>query len=124
MDKVIIAGKEFHTLVAMTEEEQVQGLMWKPWPPPIMAFPFDSMEKRSFWMKNTISPLDIIFCQAGKIIGIYSGEPFSKDFLGPNEPSDLVIEFPAGTAKANNFSIGDSVKLSLGISSLARKFTA
>ena len=49
-------------------------------------------------MKNTISPLDIIFCNAGKVVAVMQGEPMSTKMIGPGQPSDLVVELPAGSA--------------------------
>ena len=121
-DRVIIGEKQFDALVAITAEEIETGLMYKSWPPPVMAFTFAKADIRRFWMKNTMSPLDIVFCRAGKVIGIFGGEPFSLDHIGPDEPCDLVVEFPSGTAKNNNISVGDSVKLSYSIPTLAKKF--
>ena len=72
-DKVIIGTHEFPIVVAITPEEQATGLMYKSWPPPVMAFPFGSSGIHKFWMKNTISPLDIVFCRDSKVIGIYDG---------------------------------------------------
>jgi uncharacterized membrane protein (UPF0127 family) len=39
-------------------------------------------------MKNTPSPLDILFCRSGKIIALEKGKPFSEKHFGPNEESD------------------------------------
>ena len=111
MSKVYINDKYFPTLVAITPEEHSQGLMFKPYPPPIMAFPYTRAEVRKFWMKNTICSLDIIFCKKNKIIAICAGQPLSTKLIGPNDPSDLVIEMPYGTANSNGFKIGDDVRL-------------
>lgn len=120
-DRVIIKGKRFDALMAITAEEIESGLMYKPWPPPVMAFPFAKADVRKFWMKNTTSPLDIVFCRAGKIIGIFAGTPLSLDHIGPDEPCDLVVEFPRGTVVRNNISIGDDVKLSYSVPTMARR---
>lgn len=121
-DIVIIKGKMFPTLVALTDMEQERGLMHREWPPPIMSFPFSSLEARKFWMKNTPSPLDIIFCRAGKVIDVCSGTPNCEDFIGPEEPTDLVIEMPAGTAGKFGISSGDMVSLKYSVSTLARHY--
>ena len=98
MNNEIFIGKhKFTTLVAITEKEQCDGLMNQPWPPPVMTFPYKIAEIRKFWMKATISPLDIIFCRDDKIIKICRGEPMSTQLVGPNEPSDMVVEIPYGT---------------------------
>ena len=121
-DLIIINNKSLPTLVALTEPEQETGLMYKEWPPPIMSFPFISSEIRKFWMKNTPSPLDIIFCNSGRIVGIYEGKPYSEDLFGPDVPVDLVVETPSGMVKKLCIDCGNNVKLKYSIKSLARKF--
>jgi len=108
-DVVSLKGKSFKTLVVESEQEHQTGLMWQQWPPPVMTFPYKYASYRKFWMKNTVSPLDIIFCRAGKIVGIFKGEPLSTTMVGPEEMSDLVIELPHGTAKDLGLEVGDYV---------------
>jgi uncharacterized membrane protein (UPF0127 family) len=110
-DCVYIAGKAFPTLIAVSLEEQIQGLMFRPWPPPVMCFPYKEAEVRKFWMKNTPSPLDILFCRGNRIISICRGEPLSTELIGPEEDSDLVIELPAGTVQERGIKVGDSATL-------------
>ena len=57
-------------------------------------------------MKNTPSPLDIVFCCEGKIVEIHKGEPYSTSAIGPNKSSDLVIEFPYGTMSSMEIQLG------------------
>lgn len=106
---ISLKGRVFSALVAETPTEQQTGLMWKEWPPPAMIFPYKNASMIKFWMKNTISPLDIIFCKEGKVLGIFAGQPMSTALVGPNEASDLVIELPAGTAKSIGLTAGDYV---------------
>ncbi|MDP2683504.1 MAG: DUF192 domain-containing protein [bacterium] len=108
-DKIHIGDNQFDTIVAVTDEEHATGLMYKPWPPPVMIFPYSVGDYRKFWMKNTPSPLDIIFVRAGKIVGIFKGEPMTTASVGPNEPTDMVVELPHGTAERLGISVGDSV---------------
>jgi uncharacterized protein len=111
-DTISIKGQVFETLVAITEQEQQCGLMNKSWPPPIMVFPYKKADIRRFWMKNTISPLDIIFCRDNCVVGIFKGNPCSTALIGPNELSDLVVELPAGTASQLGLRVGDYVGFS------------
>ena len=120
MDRVYIGGNAFDALVAVSTDEHMYGLMYRPWPPPVMVFPYKVAESRKFWMKNTPSPLDIIFVKAGKIIGIFKGEPFTAIGVGPSEPSDLVVELPYGTAKNINIAIGDDVRVYYSIDTLVK----
>jgi len=119
-DKLYIGDYVFDTLVAITIDEQIKGLMFKPWPPPVMVFPYKNADYRKFWMKNTPSPLDIIFVKGGRIIGIFKGEPMTTRCVGPNEPSDLVVELPYGTVDKLNISIGDDVMVSYSVSTAVR----
>jgi uncharacterized membrane protein (UPF0127 family) len=120
MDVVSIKGQVFPTLVAVTEHEQTKGLMFHKWPPPIMVFPYRTAAPRRFWMKNTVSPLDIVFCKANRVVGIFQGEPMSTKLIGPDEPSDLVVELPAGTASRLGMEIGDYVGFAPTKKTLAR----
>jgi uncharacterized membrane protein (UPF0127 family) len=62
-------------------------------------------------MKNTFSPLDIVFISNGIITDIVRGTPMSEDLVGPNSKSDMVLEFDYGTCKALQFKVGDKVSL-------------
>lgn len=100
----------FPTLFAISAEEQAIGLMEQPWPPPIMSFIYLRPTYNKFWMKNTPSPLDIVFCCDGRIQEICKGEPHSTAMISTGV-SDLVIEFPYGTISKSNIKIGHQVNL-------------
>ncbi len=121
MNYVLINGKKFAAEIAQTVEEQQRGLMTRK-EPIVMAFPYEQPKVAKFWMKNTPAPLDVIFCQGGKIVDIFRGEPYSEKRFGPTVPCDLVVEFPADTASKNGWSGGDSVELRYDIDSLAKRF--
>jgi uncharacterized membrane protein (UPF0127 family) len=103
---IYIANNIFPTLLAISEDEQQHGLMGQAWPPPIMTFVYASPRVNKFWMKNTPSPLDIIFCHRGEVSQICIGEPYSTAMIGDNKYSDLVIEFPHGTAQSSGIKLG------------------
>jgi uncharacterized membrane protein (UPF0127 family) len=119
-DVVSIKGQVFPAVVAVTESEQLRGLMFKEWPPPIMVFPYTKAGRRRFWMKNTISPLDVIFCRGNNVVGVFRGEPLSTTLFGPDEPSDLVVELPAGMADKLGVSVGDYIGFAPTEETLAR----
>lgn len=123
MNRIIINDKEYNVIYAITEEEQRTGLMWIKKPGPIMAFPFIEAKPTQFWMKNTFIPLDIVFCKQGEIIYYCKGEPLSEELIGPNIPSDLVIEFPYGTVKKEGIKLRDNVILKFSTKSLAKYFS-
>lgn len=109
-DTIIVGSHKFETLVAVTPEEQQRGLMFQEWPPPVMCFPTKRAGYPSFWMKNTPSPLDILFAHRGKIVAIAFGKPNSTELIEPKKLTDLVIELPHGTVKSLGIEVGDSVK--------------
>ena len=76
-----------------------------------MLFPFDSIGERSFWMKNCLIPLDIVFIAGNKITNISHNCPpckenHCKSYMGVG---DKVLELPGGYCSLNNISRGDSV---------------
>jgi len=101
----------FPTLLAVSMEEQARGLMFVKPPTPVMTFVYSSPQLNAFWMKDTPSPLDIVFVCNGAIIEIAYGEPYSTKRLGGWELSDLVIELPYGTTQQEKIKLGDSVEL-------------
>ena len=108
---IYVTNNIFPTLLAISMEEQSNGLMFEAWPPPVMSFIYATPQVNRFWMKNTPSPLDIVFCHNGKVTQICYGEPHSTRMLGENEYSDLVIEFPHGTVGTTGIKLGHSVGL-------------
>ena len=108
----IVQIKQYKTniSVAVTPEEQSKGLMHVKNALP-MAFPTKTPEYKKFWMRSTPSPLDIVFCINNKIIHIAGGIPNSTELVGPNQPTDLVIELPMGTMKNIGASVGDEISL-------------
>ena len=108
---IYVHNQIFPTLLAISEDEQAQGLMGREWPPPVMSFIYTEPKFNRFWMKNTPSPLDIVFCHAGKITQICHGEPYSTAMIGDYRLSDLVIEFPQGTVAAAGIKLNHDVGL-------------
>lgn len=106
---IFIEDNIFPTLLAISSDEQAKGLMFEKFPPPIMSFIYTEPQINKFWMKNTPSPLDIVFCCAGEIKQICIGEPYSTRAIGSDSPSDLVIELPFGTVNQSGIKLGHKV---------------
>lgn len=121
-DIVKINQNIFKTFVAITEEEQNTGLMWKEAPTPVMSFVFEKPDVHKFWMMNTVADLDIIFCKSGKIVEIHHGKSLSLELVGPDYPIDLVVELPYGSVKQYKIAAGDEVELKYSIATLSRKY--
>lgn len=105
-----IADMVLETYIAASMEEQMKGLMHVKPPCPNMAFPYNRPQINKFWMKDTPSPLDIVFCNDNMIVDICYGEPYSTKSIGKDIYSNLVLEFPYGTVKKFHLKIGDSVR--------------
>jgi uncharacterized membrane protein (UPF0127 family) len=110
------------TYIAESFEEQLDGLMHIT-SAENMVFPYKHTFERAFWMLKTPSPLDIIFCHAGKIVSIRKGEPNSTERI-VCDASDLVVELPYGTCKSLNITPGMSVQMIDDVSSVMEKLAA
>lgn len=106
-----INSSVFPTLLAISEDEQAHGLMGEPWPPPVMSFIYPIPKYNKFWMKNTPSPLDIVFSHNGVVTQICYGEPHSTAMIGDDRLSDLIVEFPHGTVISSGIKLGHKVGL-------------
>ena len=108
---IYIHNNVYPTLLAISMDEQAQGLMFQPWPPPVMSFIYATPGINKFWMKNTPSPLDIVFCHRGEVVQICKGEPHSTSQIGDNRLTDLIVELPHGTVAASDIKLGHKVGL-------------
>ena len=87
--------------VATTSDEHSRGLMFRTEMPDNRGklFVFPSSGLRSFWMKNTPMPLDLLFIgEDGKVRSIQPGKPFSEAPIGPPVNALFVLELKAGTS--------------------------
>jgi poly-gamma-glutamate synthesis protein (capsule biosynthesis protein) len=79
-----------------------------------MLFKFSEYKNHSFWMKNTLIPLDIIWLNENMEV-VYIGEniqPCAETMckgINPIEKSKYVLELNAGTAQKINLKIGDKL---------------
>ena len=112
---IISKGKKSHLTVEMAQsvEEQARGLMFRKQLSPNggMIFPFKNDRIASFWMKNTVIPLDIIFIRRnGSIESIAANTvPYSLDPVQSGEPVAAVLEIAGGRAAELGISPGDKV---------------
>ncbi|MCJ8157144.1 DUF192 domain-containing protein [Sphingomonas sp. LaA6.9] len=103
----------FRVEVARTSEEQAQGLMYRTSLPDDggMLFPFSPPRPASFWMKNTLIPLDMIFIRADGSIARIAEEtvPQSLEGVSSGEPVAAVLEIAGGRSAALGIAEGDHV---------------
>lgn len=104
----------FHVEIAATPEAQEHGLMFRKSMPADhgMLFVFDRQMPRSFWMKNTYIPLDILFLQAdGEIHHIArNAVPLDETAVPSNGPVMHVLEINGGVAQMLGIREGDKVR--------------
>jgi hypothetical protein len=104
--------------LAVTNLQLRQGLMYRKSLPEfrgmLFMFPFESHQ--TFWMKNTLIPLDMIFIGENmKVRGIVeNAAPESEHVLGIEQPSRYVLEVNAGYSSKHGVKAGDAVEF-LGI---------
>ena len=103
----------FTVEVARTAEEQAQGLMNRQSLAPDrgMIFPYAVPIAASFWMKNTLIPLDMIFVRAdGTVARIEANTaPLSLDPVAAGEPVGAVLELAGGRAAELGITAGAKV---------------
>lgn len=106
--------------IADTMEQRTQGLMHRTEMKDNhgMFFVFDREEQLSFWMKNTLIPLDMIFFDSNhKVVHIQrDAQPCKKDpceVFSSVKPAKYVLEMKAGTADRLEVKEGDSVEVNI-----------
>ena len=111
-------GKEWIELnveIADDSEERSNGLMFreKLEENKGIIFIFDDENYQSFWMKNTLIPLDMIFVSKNlEIVDVKTAVPCKNDpctLYKPSKPAKYVIEANAGFAAKNSINDGDKL---------------
>ncbi len=107
-------ARRFLVEIADTPARQERGLMFRKQlrPERGMLFDFHAPQPVSFWMKNTLIPLDIIFIAAdGRIVNIASNaKPMSEDLIESTGPILGVLELRGGRAAEIGARVGDQVR--------------
>jgi uncharacterized membrane protein (UPF0127 family) len=92
----------FRVELARTEPEREKGLMYRDHlaPDAGMLFLFERPSVQTFWMKNTLIPLDMIFIDPGHaIVGVVANaQPLTLTARSVGEPSQYVLEIGGGLA--------------------------
>jgi uncharacterized membrane protein (UPF0127 family) len=115
--RVIIGDEVFKVEVVKTQEAMAQGLMGRESLEINngMLFVFPNEGPRSFWMKDTLIPLDIIFISAdGTITNIVTAEPCSRmpcKTYGSLKPAKYVLEINANETSRRGIKVDDVIKM-------------
>jgi len=103
----------FKVEIAGDHASQEKGLMYrkKMAANAGMLFDFHTTVMTSFWMKNTVLPLDIIFIRTdGSVSSIAANAvPMSETPIPSSEPIRAVLELNAGRAAQIGMAPGDKV---------------
>jgi uncharacterized membrane protein (UPF0127 family) len=112
---VHINNKTFNAEYLSSPEEIRRGMMGRNSLDGCMVFKMGKGH-HSFWMKNCLIPLDIVFILNNRINQIHPNCPPAESHrMNPPKYTgigDHVIEFPAGTT--NGWKVGDKVSMYLG----------
>ena len=115
----IISGDTRHvfkTEMALSPDAQRRGLMFREAlaNDEAMLFPNEIPQTRSFWMKNTPIPLDIIFIGPDRrITNIETAVPYSLDSVPSDGEVIGVFEIRGGLAEELGIAPGDLVEWEL-----------
>jgi uncharacterized protein len=109
----VSGSHHFSIELALTPEQQEQGLMFRRSLPADAGMLFDFGESRdaSFWMRNTLIPLDMLFIDAdGHVADIHErAVPLSEDPIDSKVPVRAVLEVNGGTVSRLGIKLGDVV---------------
>ena len=101
--------------IASDDPSRTRGLMFRRTMPEMsgMVFVFPEESFHSFWMKNTLIPLDMLFIDSkGQVVGIVeSAEPRTVTGRSVQGDSQLVLEVNGGFCARHGVAAGDSVVL-------------
>jgi len=114
---VVVTGAreiKFDVELALNDAERARGLMFRDKLGPYDGMLFDFYQEApvSFWMKNTLIPLDMVFIAGdGTIRHIHANAvPHSTDTVPSEFPVRAVLEINGGSAKLLGIKPGDKVK--------------
>lgn len=105
----------FYLELAVRRSEQARGLMFREemrddWG---MLFIYNRDQSLSFWMRNTLIELDMIFISsAGEVVGIVErAEPLTETPRTVDAPARYVLEVNGGLASERGVVVGSKMSL-------------
>ncbi len=112
--RILVRGEAenwFHVEVAKTPQEQRLGLMYRTHLPLSqgMLFVYRRAQPASFWMRNTLIPLDMLFAdRTGRIVNIHeNAQPLDETPIFGGDAIQYVLEINGGLARQLKISQGD-----------------
>jgi uncharacterized membrane protein (UPF0127 family) len=114
---ILPSGAVYRLELALTPEDQAQGLMYRESLPERtgMLFVFPDYAPHGFWMKNTMIPLDMIWMdESGRVVYISANTPPCRadpcPTYGPEGPARMVLEIAGGMAAREKITVGSTLK--------------
>ncbi|MFO0840466.1 MAG: DUF192 domain-containing protein [Phycisphaerae bacterium] len=109
---ISINGQAIRVWLATTPDTREEGLMHVPENEIAddqgMLFVFPNEQQLSFWMRNTITSLDIAFARGdGTIVATWTMPPLTLQNFPSGEPSQFALEMKAGAFQRLNVKTGD-----------------
>jgi uncharacterized membrane protein (UPF0127 family) len=109
------SGRELRVLVEVVSSprERARGLMYRQHLPVDagMLFLFENESIQSFWMKNTLIPLDIAYLDGDlRIVDIQQMEPRTTETHPSAAPAQYALEMNVGWFERNSVTIGDRIE--------------
>jgi uncharacterized membrane protein (UPF0127 family) len=106
----------FRIWIANTPDTQQEGFMFVPIEEIAddqgMLFVFSDERVRGFWMKNTITSLDIAFARSdGTIVAVHTMPPLTLQTFSSIEPAMFALEVKAGTFARLGIREGDRLAI-------------
>lgn len=118
------AGRTVKVELAVNSPQRDLGLMHRTHldPDAGMLFLFPDEQPRTFWMRNTLIPLDVIFLDAdGTVLNITHGDPMVEvPGLHSRGPARMVLELNAGWAAEHGLVPGQKVAVPPELLALAQ----
>ena len=112
---VRLGNKDFTLEVADTPDSRRDGLMWRESMPADrgMIFVFPNEQPVSFWMRNTLIPLDVVFVNVQRqVVAIKQGRPRDdRTGITSGAPVSYVIELNRGAAAGAGLKVGDKIDI-------------
>jgi uncharacterized membrane protein (UPF0127 family) len=119
--QITIGNQQFTLEIASTDKAREIGLMYRDSMPADhgMIFVFPTADERTFWMKHTRIPLDILYVATdGRVVSVRQMQPFDLTGVPSNGPAKYAIELNQGAANAAGVKAGDQLQIPPAVTSL------
>ena len=113
---ISIGENTFHVWLATDSATREEGLMWVPEESlpdgQGMLFVFPDERWLGFWMKNTVTPLDIAYARMdGTIVSTHTMPALTLQTFPSYEPAMFALEVRAGTFERLGIAAGDVIQI-------------